>query len=495
MALTKVTPSMSIEQFVYAKDYGAKGDGTTDDTAALQSAIDAAEADGGGSVFLDPSKTYLISSALNVGVSGNPVIIDGGSSRNGAKLKAASAFTGGMVIIAQGGVHNVEGEGAGVNTLGHSFIFMGTASQNNPVVEIINVRNAGGFYDFIKTTYEYDNAIIDMVTSNVEVGHAVLDLNTAIAGSVSYAASPRITRLSLRNPVSTRVVGDPVRYGVILDDAESAYVSGVISNFDIAIECSGASRDVRLSNLLILDLRSTPSNNLWEDDWAATTAITLGTYVKPTSANANGHFYLCTTAGTTAGAEPTWPTTYNGTVTDGTVVWTEIGQSVGIRIGASQQFSVHNSRIEDMIACLVHDSNCNTHLSSCRLVGENAAFLNAGGLNNELYAANCLFSGDVETDSFLTKFSGIHNLIIGDTIGDVPSHETSSYMQRGLQMDGLHNRGALILRGYYIWVDATGDLRINSGAPSSDTDGTVVGTQSQCAQRVDSPAIGGKHGT
>jgi len=477
MALTKVTYQMSTEQFVYAKDYGAKGDGVTNDTAALQSAIDAAEADGGGSVFLDPSKTYLISSALNVGVSGNPVILDGGSSRNGARLKASSAFTGGMVIISQGGVHNVEGEGAGANTSGHSFIFMGTASQANPVVEIINVRNAGGFYDFIKTTYEYDNAIIDMVTSNVEVGHAVIDLNTAVAGSVSYAASPRITRLSFRNPISTRAVGDPVRYGIILDDAESAYVAGVISNFDVAIECSGNSRDVRLSNLLILDQRSTVSNNLWEDAWTATTAISLNTYIKPTNANANGHFYICTTAGTTSGSEPTWPTTYNGTVTDGTVVWTEVGQSVGIRIGASQQFSVHNSRIEDMIACVVHTSNCNTYLSSCRLVGENAAFLNAGGSGNELYAANCLFAGDVETNGLLTKFSGIHNLIQSDTIGDVPNHETSSYIRGGLEMRGTSTDGALILRGYHIWVDATGDLRINLGQPSSDTDGTVVGTQ------------------
>ena len=33
------------------------------------------------------------------------------------------------------------------------------------------------------------------------------------------------------------------------------------------------------------------------------------------------------------------------------------------------------------------------------------------------------------------------------------------------------------LGNYYLWVDATGDLRIKSGAPTSDTDGTVVGTQ------------------
>lgn len=29
----------------------------------------------------------------------------------------------------------------------------------------------------------------------------------------------------------------------------------------------------------------------------------------------------------------------------------------------------------------------------------------------------------------------------------------------------------------YVWVDGTGDLRIKATAPASDTDGTVVGTQ------------------
>lgn len=47
------------------RDYGAKGDGVTDDTAAIQSAINAAVAAGGGIVFF-PAGTYLITSSLNV---------------------------------------------------------------------------------------------------------------------------------------------------------------------------------------------------------------------------------------------------------------------------------------------------------------------------------------------------------------------------------------------------------------------------------------------
>lgn len=43
--------------------------------------------------------------------------------------------------------------------------------------------------------------------------------------------------------------------------------------------------------------------------------------------------------------------------------------------------------------------------------------------------------------------------------------------------DGTWNGGRLMLGNYHLWVDATGDLRIKSSAPASDTDGTVVGAQ------------------
>lgn len=45
------------------KDYGAKGDGATDDAAAINAAITAASAAGGGTVFL-PQGTYIVSSTI-----------------------------------------------------------------------------------------------------------------------------------------------------------------------------------------------------------------------------------------------------------------------------------------------------------------------------------------------------------------------------------------------------------------------------------------------
>ncbi len=57
----------AIEGRVYdAKRYGAKGDGATDDRAAIQAAIDAANAAGGGIVFLPPGNYLIASSAILV---------------------------------------------------------------------------------------------------------------------------------------------------------------------------------------------------------------------------------------------------------------------------------------------------------------------------------------------------------------------------------------------------------------------------------------------
>ncbi len=56
------------------------------------------------------------------------------------------------------------------------------------------------------------------------------------------------------------------------------------------------------------------------DPWRASTAVTSGIFIRPTIAN--GKLYECTTAGTTGGMGPTWPTVIGNTVADGTVVWT-----------------------------------------------------------------------------------------------------------------------------------------------------------------------------
>jgi hypothetical protein len=62
MGLTKTSFSMTSGQVVNAKDYGAVGDNSTDNTAALQAALTAAA---GGTLFI-PKGAYRVTSQLNV---------------------------------------------------------------------------------------------------------------------------------------------------------------------------------------------------------------------------------------------------------------------------------------------------------------------------------------------------------------------------------------------------------------------------------------------
>lgn len=55
---------------------------------------------------------------------------------------------------------------------------------------------------------------------------------------------------------------------------------------------------------------------------------------------------------------------------------------------------------------------------------------------------------------------------------------TGNTTRRLSDIDGVWNGTPLRLGAYYLWVDSTGDLRINEGVPESDTDGAIVGTQS-----------------
>lgn len=58
--------------------------------------------------------------------------------------------------------------------------------------------------------------------------------------------------------------------------------------------------------------------------WLANTYYDVGKVVRPSPITASKYYFVCTTAGTTAGAAPTWPITLRTTVNDGTAVWTAI---------------------------------------------------------------------------------------------------------------------------------------------------------------------------
>ena len=61
--------------------------------------------------------------------------------------------------------------------------------------------------------------------------------------------------------------------------------------------------------------------------WAASTASSVGDIRRATTDQASGLFFRCTTAGTSASSEPSWPTDIGSTITDNTCVWTAIASA------------------------------------------------------------------------------------------------------------------------------------------------------------------------
>jgi hypothetical protein len=76
------------------------------------------------------------------------------------------------------------------------------------------------------------------------------------------------------------------------------------------------------SNLADANFKVENEDGASAPDWEASTSYVLDDTTIPTTPN--GHYYKCTTAGTSDTSEPTW-TTDGSTVSDGSAVWTDMG--------------------------------------------------------------------------------------------------------------------------------------------------------------------------
>jgi parallel beta-helix repeat protein len=106
--------------------YGAKGDGATDDTAAIQKAVDAMGGTG-GTVSI-PAGTYMVNALTSIQMKGNMTL----SFASGATLKAIPNSSANYTIVRISGVSNVNVVGAaplGGTLLGERGAHTGTSGE------------------------------------------------------------------------------------------------------------------------------------------------------------------------------------------------------------------------------------------------------------------------------------------------------------------------------------------------------------------------------
>ncbi len=144
---------------------------------------------------------------------------------------------------------------------------------------------------------------------------------------------------------------------------------------------------------------------------ATSTAYAVGAQVKPAATPL--YIYQCTTAGTSGGSAPTWPTAVGATVTDGTVVWTNIGIIVPVldtdytldaamgRIYIKPTARVHSTYPVPWLAAYTTSAVSREQLLTSGTADVYGALrfiaANAKGINRDVYGCNVLLAptGDI----------------------------------------------------------------------------------------------------
>lgn len=442
-----------MRDIVSVKDFGAVGDGVTDDTAAFNAAIAALPADG-GTLFI-PSANYRI----NLTITKSGVTLQGETNsrhRLSANKIGLRPFNLSLPVITVG--NNT----AYVEHVGLQDISIVDDSDSGAQV---GLKLAGGAYAF----YANNLMIVGFqkYCLHIEGGSTfpvayVYISNFSFAQGQSSAASDAVVY---------------VRYGPVFTTA-IFFVNGRLNN-----GFGGAERLFLNDSCIpyLINVWFETSNlrglRILKSDAGAPFPYFVGQNVQVDS-NSSSDILLENQVNTSLamGDFVRGAMTIDGLIQNNastTAVYSGASQ-----YGAISQFDTFRSRVS-AFPDAADPTDESAKISAFGPVGGRTVALTGSGIDLITGANNRvrIFSQTGTNTATLQLNDSLNNRIaqIINSAGEIQLTPPSGYAVR--VGDGVWNGRPLRLGNWFFWVDASGNFRIKGSAPTSDTDGTVVGTQ------------------
>jgi hypothetical protein len=275
-------------------------------------------------------------------------------------------------------IHNVQFTGYDRTSSSSIGIEIGGGTDPNVRVVIRDVRFQTGFYYGIYAVYEIDSTLIEGVKAFSQITKAAIYIHhDSIHGARS--ACVNIHRCHISLPAG--LIGGGTNYGIYIQGVEELLISQTIVNgFDTNISIQGDS-DAGVWNAMLQGVHSEEPRNTVTGAtvWSATAGVTAGDIYRPTKDNATGFIYKAQDDGTTGGTEPTWPTTYGGTVVDNTVTWEAWAKSIAIDISPYvREVHIEGLLTADHITGIEDNSSTRGSVDSWHGTGHDLVFYKLG---------------------------------------------------------------------------------------------------------------------
>lgn len=177
------TVQSKLRECVSVKDFGAVGDGVTDDTASIQAAIDAVEANGGGILFI-PVGNYVVSSTLSTTATECPITIQGAGPYTTAKGTAISWKGGNSVSVfdmpGYGRIQDLYIENVNASTSSRGIGYVGTSAVDNRAYAMVSNVVVRGFYIGFILDYAWNIDFYHTQALYCDIGYSIRTESNAL---------------------------------------------------------------------------------------------------------------------------------------------------------------------------------------------------------------------------------------------------------------------------------------------------------------------------